>query len=127
DGVAIRSLLWSAIRFSEPEIEIDKDPQLRREGILALSETAVERTIPMVARKRSGEPDAGGSPAAVALSRWRSHSSQGRGGVATCCGKNLRRRERDLRSRMKIATVATDGNRSEIPWPHRRRHRHRIH
>jgi transposase len=44
---------------------------------------------------------------------------------ASPCGGLFKKRSnvgrRDLRSRMKVATVATDGDRSEIPWPHRRR------
>src|SRR2546422_3773333 len=89
DGVAIRSLLWSTIRFPEPEIEVHKNSQLRREGILALSETVVERTIPMVARKRSGEPDAGGTSTAVAVGGWRSGNGPRCGGVAARCGEEI--------------------------------------
>src|SRR3989442_15491917 len=95
DGVAIRSLLWSTIRFPEPEIEVHKNSQLRREGILALSETVVERTIPMVARKRSGEPDAGGTSTAVAVGGWRSGNGQrcGGGGGPSSKKPNITRRE----------------------------------
>src|SRR2546425_9778582 len=101
DGVAIRSLLWSTIRFPEPEIEVHKNSQLRREGILALSETVVERTIPMVARKRSGEPDAGGTSTAVAVGGWRSGSGQRCGGGGGPSRKKVNFPGKELRAPIK--------------------------
>jgi hypothetical protein len=37
DGVELGSFLWSNLRFPEPRIESDKNSQLRRPRILAVS------------------------------------------------------------------------------------------
>src|SRR5204863_9888202 len=97
----------------EPESKIHQNPQLQREGILALPETSLEGTIPMVARRQPGQRHTGSASTAVAIGRWDPAAAK-----ASRYGDKFRRRpngrKRDLRSRMRVATVAANGDRSEI-------------
>jgi hypothetical protein len=63
----------------EPARNLDKNTQLRRPGVLAGAEAAVEGTIRVVAEWEGGHPEVTGSPGAVAVGGGQPGGGRGTG------------------------------------------------